>query len=59
MTSSYKYTTHERHYKRFTISRKHAIGFTPCVFQDKLFKQFNSFGHGFGMIIIKAKYCPF
>ena len=29
--SSYKYTTHERHNTRFTISRKH--GFTPPVFQ--------------------------
>ena len=57
MTSSYKYTTHERHNIRFTISRKHASGFTPPVFQDGQFKLF-IFGHGFG-IIIKEKCCTF
>ena len=58
MASSDRYTTHERHNTRFTISRKHACGFTLSVFQDEYFKLFISFGHGFG-IIIKEKYCPF
>ena len=58
MTSCYKYTTHERHNTMFAISRKHASGFTPPVFQDGLFKLFISFGQRFD-IIIKEKCCPF
>ena len=58
MTSSYKNTTHERHNTRYTISRKHASGFTLPAFQGESFKLFISFGHGFG-IIIKKKCCPF
>ena len=55
MIGSYEDMTHETHTIIFTNSRKHAIGFTPGVFQGVYFEVFISFGH---YSIIKMKCSP-